>query len=50
MNIQDQPCSKSNLNDLGNKLIYFTRDSNLFTYVLLIIIIIINNNNNNNNN
>ena len=32
MNIQDQLYSKNNLNDFGNKLIYFTRDNNLFTY------------------
>ena len=32
MNIEDQLCSKNNLNDLCNKLIYFTRDNNLFTY------------------
>ena len=32
MNIQDLLHSKNNLNDLGNELIYFTRDNNLFTY------------------
>ena len=32
MNKQDQLYSKNNLNDLGNKLIYLTRDNNLFTF------------------
>ena len=37
MNIQEQLYSKNNLNDLSNKLIYFTRDNTVICLHIIIV-------------